>query len=154
MIEVERPSDMQAYVGKLLGTSEWITVDQKMIDEFTRVTGDDNWIHIDTARAARELPGGKTIAHGLLTLSLVPYLSRQTLNIRKRAKSVNYGSNKIRYPNSVMCGARIRLHRTLEKYEPVEGGARLTFSNIVEIEGSTKPALSAETISVIYEEAA
>jgi acyl dehydratase len=154
MIEVERPADMQAQVGKLLGTSEWVIVDQEKIDDFARVTGDDNWIHVDVARAARELPEGKTIAHGLLTLSLVPHLSAQTYRIRRRGKGINYGSNKIRFPTPVVSGARIRLHRTLEKYEPMDGGARLTFSNIMEIEGETKPALAAETISVIYEEEA
>jgi acyl dehydratase len=152
MIEVETPGDMQAHVGKLLGTSEWVTIDQGKIDDFAKLTGDDNWIHVDVARAARELPGGKTIAHGLLTLSLVPSLSAQTYKIRKRSKGINYGSNKIRFPAPVVCGARLRLHRSLEKYEPFEGGARLTFSNVMEIEGETKPALAAETISVVYGE--
>jgi acyl dehydratase len=151
MIEVERPADMQHYVGQKLGTSEWIIVDQQKIDEFARLTGDDNWIHVDVERAARELPEGKTIAHGLLTLSLMPYLAAQTLKIRKRSRSINYGSNKIRYPAPVKCGARLRLHRSLQKFEPVEGGARLTFSNVMEIEGEGRPAMAAESISVVYE---
>jgi acyl dehydratase len=151
MIEVDRPADMQAHVGQKLGTSEWIIVDQQKIDDFARLTGDDNWIHIDVERAARELPDGKTIAHGLLTLSLMPYLAAQTLKIRKRSRSINYGSNKIRFPAAVKCGARLRLHRTLQKFEPVEGGARLTFSNVMEIEGEERPAMAAETISVVYE---
>jgi acyl dehydratase len=151
MIEVDRPADMQAHVGRKLGTSEWITVDQEKIDDFARLTGDDNWIHVDAERAARELPEGKTIAHGLLTLSLMPYLAAQTLKIRKRSRSINYGSNKIRFPAAVKCGARLRLHRTLQKFEPVEGGARLTFSNIMEIEGEERPAMAAESISVVYE---
>jgi acyl dehydratase len=152
MIEVETSADMQAYVGKLLGTSEWIIVDQRKIDDFAKVSGDENWIHVDVARAARELPEGKTIAHGLLTLSLVTHLGAQTYRVRSRAKGINYGINKVRFPNPVVCGARIRLHRTLEKYEPIEGGARLTFSNVMEIDGETKPALAAETISVVYDE--
>jgi acyl dehydratase len=151
MIEVDRPADMQRYVGQKLGTSEWIIVDQQKIDEFARLTGDDNWIHVDVERAARELPEGKTIAHGLLTLSLMPYLAAQTLKIRKRSRSINYGSNKIRYPAPVKCGARLRLHRSLQKFEPVEGGARLTFSNIMEIESDERPAMAAETISLVYE---
>jgi acyl dehydratase len=110
MIEVDRPADMQAHVGRKLGTSEWIIVDQEKIDDFARLTGDDNWIHVDAERAARELPEGKTIAHGLLTLSLMPYLAAQTLKIRKRSRSINYGSNKIRFPAAVKCGARLRLH--------------------------------------------
>lgn len=107
--------------------------------------------HVDRERAARELPEGKTIAHGLLTLSLMPRLAAQTLKIRKRSRSINYGSNKIRYPAAVKCGARVRLHRTLEKCEPVEGGARLTFSNVMEIQGEARPAMAAETISLVYE---
>ena len=151
MIEVERPADLQAYVGQKLGTSEWVAVDQEKIDAFARLTGDDNWIHVDRARAARELPQGRTIAHGLLTLSLMPRLAAHTLKIRRRSRSINYGSNKIRYPAPVKCGARVRLHRTLDKCEPVEGGARLTFSNIMEIEGEERPAMAAETISLVYE---
>jgi acyl dehydratase len=87
----------------------------------------------------RELPGGKTIAHGLLTLSLMPSLAAQTLKIRKRSRSINYGSNQIRFPAPVKLGVRLRLHRSLERFEPVEGGARLTFSNIMEIEGEERP---------------
>ena len=151
MIEVDRPADMQRYVGQKLGTSEWISVDQEKIDAFAKLTGDDNWIHVDVERAARELPEGKTIAHGLLTLSLMPYLAAQTLKIRRRSRSINYGSNKIRFPASVRCGARLRLHRSLDKFEPVEGGARLTFSNTMEIEGEERPAMAAESISVVYE---
>jgi acyl dehydratase len=151
MIEVDRPADMQRYVGQKLGTSDWIVVDQEKIDDFARLTGDDNWIHVDVARAAREMPEGKTIAHGLLTLSLMPRLAAQTLKIRRRSRSINYGSNKVRFPAPVKCGARVRLHRSLEKCELVEGGARLTFSNLMEIEGEERPAMAAETVSVAYD---
>jgi acyl dehydratase len=151
MLEVDRPADMQGFVGQKLGTSEWVVVDQRKIDDFARLTGDDNWIHVDVERAGRELPDGKTIAHGLLTLALMPYLAAQTLKIRKRSRSINYGSNKIRYPAPVKSGARVRLHRTLQKCEPVDGGARLTFSNVMEIEGEARPAMAAETISLVYE---
>src|SRR5690606_18643961 len=112
MTEVEFPKDMEQYVGKLLGVSEWVTIDQGMIDDFARVTRDDNWIHVDVERAKRELPEGKTIAHGLLTLSLVPWLGAQTYRIRQRGKGINYGSNKVRFISPVVSGARIRLHRT------------------------------------------
>ena len=95
MIEIERPADLANYAGQKLGSSEWVIVDQAKIDAFAQLTGDDNWIHVDRERAARELPEGKTIAHGLLTLSLMPRLAAQTLKIRKRSRSINYGSNKI-----------------------------------------------------------
>jgi acyl dehydratase len=151
MIEVDQPAEMQRYVGQKLGTSEWVTVDQEKIDAFAKLTGDDNWIHVDVERARRELPDGKTIAHGLLTLSLMPYLAAQMLEIRQRSRSINYGSNKIRFPAPVKCGARLRLHRSLEKFEPIAGGTRLTFSNVMEIEREERPAMAAETISVVYD---
>jgi acyl dehydratase len=153
MVEVEYPSDMQQYVGKPLGTSEWVTIDQEKIDGFAKITGDESWIHIDTERAKRELPEGKTIAHGLLTMSLMTHLGTQTFRIRRRGKAINYGSNKVRFPAPVLCGARLRLHRTLEKVEPMDGAVRLIFSNTMEIEGQQRPAMVAESITVIYEAA-
>ncbi|RXN83418.1 enoyl-CoA hydratase [Achromobacter aloeverae] len=141
---------MQGYVGQLLGTSDWLEIDQARIDAFAQVSGDDNWIHVDVERARRELPGGKTIAHGLLTLSLVTFLGGKICRVRQRSRGINYGSNKVRFTAPVPCGARIRLHRTLEAYDPVEGGARLTFGNRIEIEGEARPAMVAETISVMY----
>jgi len=150
MLEVETPEDMARYVGKPLGSSDWLTVDQERIDAFARVSGDENWIHVDVERARRELPGGKTIAHGMLTLSLVTYMGGNILRIRQRSRGINYGSNKVRFTAPVQCGARIRLHRTLEKYEAIDGGARLTFGNRMEIEGVERPALVAETVSIIY----
>ncbi|ARP85164.1 MaoC family dehydratase [Bordetella genomosp. 9] len=150
MLEVNTPYDLEPYVGKLLGTSDWLEIDQARIDAFAQVSGDDNWIHVDVERARRELPGGKTIAHGMLTLSLVTYLGADICRVRERARGINYGSNKVRFTAPVQCGARIRLHRTLERYEPVEGGVRLTFGNRMEIEGVERPAMVAETISLMY----
>lgn len=149
-MEVQTPYDLEAYVGKKLGTSEWLTIDQQRIDDFARVSGDDNWIHVDVERARRELPGGRTMAHGMLTFSLVTHLGTEICRVRERSRGINYGSNKVRFTAPVYCGARIRLHRSLEKYEPFEGGVRLTFGNTMEIEGVERPALVAETISVMY----
>jgi len=150
MLELERITDLQAFVGKNLGTSEWVAIDQSMIDDFARITGDTNWIHVDTARATRELPGGRTIAHGLLTLSLITHLGATLCRIRRRSKGVNYGSNRVRFINPVLCGARVRLHRSLKAFDPIDGGARVTFDNTVEIEGEARPAMVAESISVYY----
>ncbi|MBV9520430.1 MAG: MaoC family dehydratase [Hyphomicrobiales bacterium] len=150
MLEIERPADMAAFVGKELGTSEWLTVDQAMIDRFAEATGDHQWIHIDVERAKREMPGGKTIAHGYLTLSLVPRLSQSIWRIVKRSRGINYGSNKIRFLNPVTAGSRIRLAQTLKSAEPIEGGQRLIFEAKVEIEGEARPALIAETIALVY----
>ncbi len=150
MLEVQTPADMADYVGKKIGTSDWLLIDQQRIDDFARVSGDDNWIHIDVERASRELPHGKTIAHGMLTFSLVTFLGAQISRVVERSRGVNYGSNKVRFTAPVPVGSRIRLHRTLEKCEIVEGGARLTFGNSIEIEGTERPALVAETISMVY----
>jgi acyl dehydratase len=151
MLEVERPADMAAHAGKELGTSEWLTVDQAMIDRFAEATGDRQWIHIDVERAKREMPGGKTIAHGYLTLSLLPRLSQGIWRIAKRSRSINYGSNRVRFLNPVTSGSRVRLVQTLKAAEPIEGGQRLIFEAKIEIEGEARPALIAETIALAYD---
>jgi acyl dehydratase len=150
MLEVNTPYDLEPYVGKTLGISDWLEIGQARIDDFARVSGDDNWIHVDVERARRELPDGKTIAHGMLTLSLVTWLGTNICRVRQRSRGINYGSNKVRFTAPVQCGARIRLHRTLERYEPIDGGVRLTYGNRVEIEGSERPAMVAETMSLMY----
>jgi acyl dehydratase len=151
MLEVETPADLAAHVGKSLGTGEWLTVTQEMIDTFADATGDHQWIHVDVERAKREMPGGKTIAHGYLTLSLLPLLGTSIWHIRKRSRGVNYGSNRVRFTNPVPAGARVRAHQTLKALEPVEGGQRLIMEVSVEIEGESRPALVAETIVLAFD---
>jgi acyl dehydratase len=151
MLEVETPAGMDEHVGRVLGVSDWLTVTQEMINLFADATGDHQWIHVDVARAARELPGGRTIAHGYLTLSLVPRLAAEIYRIRRRSRSLNYGSNKVRFTNPVPAGARIRLQLALKASEPVEGGRRLISEATVEIEGQPRPALVAETISLSFD---
>lgn len=151
MLTVERPADLKAHIGKSLGASEWVMVDQAMIDKFADATGDHQWIHVDVARAKTEMPNGKTIAHGYLTLSLVAMLSGQTHDISKRSRGINYGSNKVRFTAPVPSGSRVRLHQTLKTVEDIEGGVRLTFDSQMEIEGATRPALVAETIALAYD---
>lgn len=152
MTKVEYPADCARLEGELLGTSEWVTIDQKMIDNFAKLTGDHNWIHVDVERAQRELPQGKTMAHGLLTLSLLPALGAQTLQIARRGKGINYGFNRIRFVAPVYCGDRVRLHRSLQKCQPRENSYLLTFSNVIEVEGREQPAMVAENLTLIYEE--
>ncbi len=151
MLEVERPADMKAHIGEKLGTSEWVTVDQAMIDKFAEATGDHQWIHVDVERAKREMPGGKTIAHGYLTLSLLPRLSHQIYMIRRRSRGINYGSNKVRFTAPVPAGSRVRLHQTLKSVEDIEGGVRMTFDSQIEVEGSSRPALVAETMGLAFD---
>jgi len=152
MLTVETPADLKSHVGKKLGTSEWLTVTQPMIDAFAEATGDHNWIHVDVARAKKEMPGGKTIAHGYLTLSLIPKLSQTVYRIANRGKSFNYGSNKVRFTSPVQAGARVRLVQTLKDVTETDIGTRLTSEAVMEIEGGSKPAMVAETLVLIAKE--
>jgi acyl dehydratase len=138
-------------VGKELGPSEWLTVTQEMIDKFAEATGDHQWIHVDVERAKKELPGGKTIAHGYLTLSLLPRLAPTLLKVEQRRRGLNYGSNRVRFTAPVPAGARIRLRQKLLKVEPVEdNGMRITSEMTMEVEGNPRPAMVAETLSIVY----
>ena len=151
MLIVNKPRDMKAHVGEDLGTSDWVLVDQATIDKFADATGDHQWIHVDVERAKREMPGGKTIAHGFLTLSLVAGLGHQTHDIEGRSRGINYGSDKVRFTSPVQVGSRVRLHQKLLKVEDIDGGVRMTFESKMEIEGQSRPALVAETIALAYE---
>jgi acyl dehydratase len=150
-LTVEYPKDLRQHVGEELGPSEWLTVEQAMIDKFAEATGDHQWIHVDVERAKREMPGGKTIAHGYLTLSLVPRMAATLLKVSRRSRGVNYGSNKVRFTSVVPAGARIRLRQRLVNVEDVPGGGvRVTSQMTVEVEGEERPALVAETMGVQY----
>jgi acyl dehydratase len=152
MVVLERPEDIAQYVGKPLGVSDWITVDQKMIDTFAALTGDDHWIHVDTERAGREMPDGKTIAHGFLTLALIPFLQRSVYKITRRGRGLNYGCNRVRFPAPTPVGARVRLHQSVKAADRVDGAVRITFECSIEVEGQARPAVVAETVLQIYGE--
>jgi acyl dehydratase len=151
MLEVDRPADLKAYIGKSIGTSEWVQVDQPMINAFADATGDHQWIHVDVERAKQEMPGGRTIAHGYLTLSLLPRLSDSVYRIRKTSRGINYGSNKLRFTAPVPVGSRVRLHQVLKTVDDIKGGVRLTFESTVELEGSDKPALITEALVLAFD---
>ena len=150
-LTVEKPAELLQHVGKELGPSDWMTVDQAIIDKFAEATGDHQWIHVDVERARKEMPGGKTIAHGYLTLSLLPRLAPTLMKVEKRRRGVNYGSNRVRFTAPVPAGARVRLRQKLVKVEPVEdNGFRVTSEMTMEVEGNTRPAMVAETLGIIY----
>src|SRR5437588_10721642 len=152
MLTVETPKDLKQHIGKTLGPSDWITVDQAMIDKFADATGDHQWIHVDVERAKKEMPGGKTIAHGWLTLSLVPRLASTLYRVKQRTRGINYGANRVRFTGMVPAGSRIRLRLTIKSVEPVDGGGtRITSEGTMEVEGGARPVLIAETIGVSYE---
>jgi acyl dehydratase len=134
-----------------LGATEWVTLDQERIDQFAEATGDHQWIHVDVERARRESPYGTTIAHGYLTLSLVPQLIKSVLRVEGLRASVNYGSNRVRYPAPVPAGARIRGRvRILEAADVPPDGLRVTYQTTVEMADSDRPVCIAETIAVHY----
>src|SRR3954470_20812263 len=151
-LTVESPEELLQHVGRELGPSEWMAVEQAMIDKFADATGDHQWIHVDVERAKREMPGSKTIAHGYLTLSLVPRLASTLYRVKQRSRGLNYGSNRIRFTGQVPAGSRIRLRQKIKAVESVDGsGVRITSENTVEVEGAARPALVAETISMQFE---
>ncbi len=142
--------DLPKLVDRTLGPSAYVTVDQAMIDKFAEATGDHHWIHVDVARAAREMPGGKTIAHGYLTLALIPRMMYQMLAVQCR-NALNYGSNKVRYTGIVPAGSRICLYQQIKDAEPVAGnGMRLTSECRIMREGEDKPVLVAEVMAIYY----
>ena len=142
---------MPGMVGKELGTSSWITVDQKMIDEFAETTRDKQWIHIDVERAKRESPFGAPVAHGYLTLSLVAVMSYEIGAVPEgTAAAFNYGLDKVRFLTPVKARQKVRMRSTLVSFEPKGPGQFLMkCSQTVEIEGEDKPALIAETLAML-----
>ena len=151
MLEVERGADLAAYKGQQIGVSDWYTVTQEQIDKFADATGDHQWIHVDVERAKKEMPGGKTIAHGWLTLSLVPRLASTLYRVERRSRGINYGANRVRFTGMVPAGSRIRLHLKIKEVESVEGGVRITSESTMEIEGGSRPVLVAETIGMVFD---
>jgi len=142
--------ELPKLAGQDMGTSDWVTIDQDRINKFADATGDHQWIHIDVERAKKEMPGGKTIAHGYLTLSLIPMLGAEIMRITGVSRGINYGSNKVRFTNMVPVGSRVRARQKLLAAEPKAGGLQLTNEITIEIEGQERPACIAETISLVY----
>jgi acyl dehydratase len=148
---VETPEALRALIGQELGVSDWLEVTQDLIDRFAEVTGDHQWIHVDVERARREMPGGKTIAHGYLLLSLLPKLGAGIYKLSWPTRSINYGSDKVRIVNPVKAGARIRLRQSLVAVEDGAPGAhRITVRQTLEIENEAKPAMIADTIRMTF----
>jgi len=141
--------ELRGRVGQEIGVSGWHPISQQQIDDFARVTGDDQWIHIDPLRAQRESPYQTTIAHGFLTVSLLPILIREAVAVRGRM-SINYGFNRLRFTSAVPSGSRVRARFTLNSIKEIEGGAELAWGVAVEIEGREKPALIAEWLGRTY----
>jgi len=141
-------NDVHTLVGQEVGVSDWLQIDQDRVNKFADATGDHQWIHVDVERATTEIGG--PIAHGYLTLSLIPFLSAGLLNVSGVTRGINYGSNKVRFTNMVRVGKKVRMRQKLVSVEPKSGGLQITNECTIEIEGEERPACVAETISVIY----
>ncbi|GAB3171871.1 MaoC family dehydratase [Streptomyces incanus] len=141
--------DLKAAVGEQLGYTDWLEVDQKRIDLFAEATGDHQWIHVDPERAAAG-PFGTTIAHGYLTLSLLPLFGPQLLSVENVKMGVNYGTNKVRFPAPVPVGSRVRATAEVTAVDEVGGGVQVTTAFTVEREGGDKPVCVAESVARYY----
>ena len=141
-------NDLPSLVGQETGVSDWLEITQERVNQFAEATGDHQWIHVDVERANREIGG--PIAHGYLTLSLIPFLGAGLLNVKGVTRGINYGSDKVRFTNMVRVGKRVRMRQKLIGAEPKSGGMQLRNECTIEIEGEARPACVAETISIVY----
>ena len=149
MITISDLDELRTRIGEELGVSDWHDVNQDAIDEFARVTGDDQWIHVDPERAT-QTPFGGTIAHGYYTLSLHPMLAAQVMRYEGFAFAVNYGLNRVRFPAPLPVGNRVRMRISLMDVEDVLGGAQITMKLTFEGEGALKPVCVAESLTRVY----
>jgi len=143
-------ADAKARLGQEIGLSDWMLVDQERVDAFARVTGDQQWIHVDVERAKRESPFGGPIAHGYLTLSLLAKFAQECVAVDGIKLAVNYGLNRVRFTSPVKVGSRVRARFVLAEVDDIPGGAQLVWQAVIEIEGGDKPACVAEMVSRWY----
>ncbi len=143
-------ADLEGLIGRQLGPTSWVVVDQSKVDSFAETTGDRQWIHVDPERAAAG-PAGGTIAHGLLTLSLGPTLTEELFSFEGFAMTLNYGYDKVRFPAPVPVGSRVRMTATVTAVTLVPGGAQVTTTQVFECEGSAKPVCVAESVGRFVE---
>ena len=151
MVIIQSPSEIPNYIDKPLTPSEWYHVTQEKINKFADATSDHQWIHVDEERAKKEMPDGKTIAHGYYMVSLLPKLAAQNAEIKNTSRTLNYGSDKVRFINMVKVGSYVRLSRTIVSCDEMKnGGFRVVNKCELEIKDESKPAFVAETISLHF----
>jgi acyl dehydratase len=149
LIEVDVPKDLAAYASQKIGYSRSVRIDQRMIDRFAELSGDRHWIHVDTERAAREMPDGKTIAHGLLLLSLAPSLKDDVYRIRRRGKGLNYGYDRVRFIRQVQVGDSVRLGVTILAVASHRAGTKIEVLHELENAATGEVAISAHNIILV-----
>lgn len=150
MREIASLQELKTLIGHEVAVSEWIDMTQERVQLFADATGDHQWIHLDVARSKAESPYGGTVAHGFLTLSLLPMLMERSMRMSDVKMGVNYGLNKVRFPAPVPVGSRLRGRMTLLAVEDITGGAQLTWQVTIEREGGDKPVCVAESIARRY----
>ena len=141
-------ADLESIAGKEVGVSDWHVIDQNRVNMFAEATGDHQWIHVDVERATKEL--GSPIAHGFLTLSLLPMLGAEVMRVEGTTRGINYGSDKVRFTNMVPVGSKVRLRQKCLAVEEKAGGKQMRMEATIEVEGQDRPALVAETLTVLY----
>ena len=150
MREINSIEEAKALEGEEIGLSDWVVIDQNRIDQFAEATADYQWIHVDTERAAKEMPNGKTIAHGYLTLALIPALTGKFAQVNNLERAINFGVNKVRFYTPVPAGSRVRGRATVLKAQRRAGALLLTSEVRIEVEGERKPACVAETLGMYF----
>ena len=140
--------EIEAAAGQEIGTTEWVEITQERVNTFADATGDHQWIHVDVEKA-KDGPFGGTIAHGYLTLSLVPWLGSQVFDLATPGAKLNYGVNKVRFPNPLRVGSKVRAKVSVKEVIDIPAGKQLTLGYVVEIEGQDKPACVAETVVLL-----
>ncbi|MCT1657322.1 MaoC family dehydratase [Brevibacterium luteolum] len=149
--EINGIAELEKLVGQEVGSSDWVTIDQDRIQLFADATDDHQWIHLDEEKA-KAGPFGGTIAHGFLTLSLLPMLSQRTVDVTGMKMKINYGLNKVRFPQPVPSGARVRDTITLDSVERKDAGVMVIMTHVIEIDGEQRPACIAESVSLMVEQ--
>ena len=147
MREIATLAELKALVGQEVAVSDWVEITQDRVNQFAEATGDHQWIHLDVERCKRESPFGGPIAHGFLTLSLLPMLMQNSVRMTDVRMGVNYGLNKVRFPSPVKVGSRVRSHTELVDVTEVSGGLQMAVQATIEIEGEEKPACVAEFLT-------
>lgn len=141
-------ADLESIAGTEVGVSDWHEIDQERVNLFADATGDHQWIHVDVERATEVL--GSPIAHGYLTLSLLPMLSSEVMRVSGVTRGINYGTNKVRFTNMVPVGSKVRLRQVCKSVQEKAGGKQMVMESTIEIEGQERPACVAEAISILY----
>ncbi len=150
MYVVKSIEDAKALEGEEVGLSDWVVIDQNRIDQFAEATTDYQWIHVDTERCAREMPDGRTIAHGYLTMALIPALTADFVHVENLTRAINFGINKMRFYTPGPSGARVRARAKVIQARRRAGALLLTSEVRIEVDGERKPACVAETLGMYF----